>query len=248
MGKYAKYRPLVKLAAVLLALWPVLASAACRQALAMGLDISGSVDADEYRLQLDGLASALLDRDVRDAFLAMPDAYVRLFVYEWGGQLGQTILVPWTEITSEQDFRRIATMLQAIQRRPIRLPTALGNAILFGANALSSQTDCWRRTMDLSGDGRSNSGPDPDMVSGDAALEGVTINALVIGNEAPLRSERFVEVLKELALYFQAEVIRGPDAFVQPALNFADFQEAMTKKLLKELQTRAVGALAPGDR
>ena len=214
----------------------------------MGLDISGSVDADEYRLQLDGLAGALLDRDVRDAFLALPDANVRLLVYEWGGQLGQTILVPWTEITSEQDLRSIATMLQAIQRRPIRLPTALGNAILFGANVLSSQTDCWRRTMDLSGDGRSNSGPAPDMVSGDAALVGVTINALVIGNEAPLRAERFVEVLKELALYFQAEVIRGPDAFVQAALDFASFQEATTKKLLKELQTRAVGALAPGDR
>ena len=86
------------------------------------------------------------------------------------------------------------------------------------------------------------------MVSADAALVGVTINALVIGNEAPLRAERFVEVLKELALYFQAEVIRGPDAFVQAALDFASFQEATTKKLLKELQTRAVGALAPGDR
>ncbi len=248
MGKYGKYRPLVKLIALLLALWPAWAFAACRQALAIELDISGSVDADEYRLQLDGLAGALLDRDVRDAFLALPDANVRLLVYEWGGQLGQTILVPWTEITSAQDLRSIAIMLQAIQRRPIRLPTALGNAILFGAHALSSQTDCWRRTMDLSGDGRSNAGPTPDMVSGDAALAGITINALVIGNEAPLRAERFVEVLKELALYFQAEVIRGPDAFVQPATDFASFQEAMTKKLLKELQTRVVGALAPGDR
>jgi len=31
------------------------------------------------------LASALLDGDVRGAFLAMPVAYVRLFIFEWGG-------------------------------------------------------------------------------------------------------------------------------------------------------------------
>ena len=43
-------------------------TAACRQALALGLDVSGSVDACEYRLQIDGLAQAL-DVKVKD-FLA----------------------------------------------------------------------------------------------------------------------------------------------------------------------------------
>ena len=46
----------------------------CRQALALGLDVSGSVDALEYRLQLDGVAGALLDPEVIGAFLAFPDA------------------------------------------------------------------------------------------------------------------------------------------------------------------------------
>ena len=35
-------------------------AAACRQALALGLDVSGSVDAVEYRLQTAGLAAALM--------------------------------------------------------------------------------------------------------------------------------------------------------------------------------------------
>jgi len=78
------------------------AHALCRQALALGLDISGSVNMKEYRLQLDGLADALLDRDVSDAFLALPDANVRLLVYEWGGRVGQTVLVPWTEISKDR--------------------------------------------------------------------------------------------------------------------------------------------------
>ncbi|MEM7581568.1 MAG: DUF1194 domain-containing protein, partial [Cyanobacteria bacterium P01_A01_bin.80] len=47
----------------------------------LGLDVSGSVDATEYRLQLDGVARALLDDGVADAFMIMPDAPVRLMVF-----------------------------------------------------------------------------------------------------------------------------------------------------------------------
>jgi len=224
------------------------AHAVCRQALALGLDISGSVDGDEYRLQLDGLAGAMLHPDVILAFLAIPTVNVRVFVYEWGGQRGQTVLVQWTEIASLQDLQSVANTLRAHRRIPVRLPTALGDAMLFGANALSSQTDCWRRTLDLSGDGRSNVGPTPREAGADDTLDGVTINALVIGNEALQHVERYAAALEKLGLYFQAEVIRGPDAFVQPALNFAGFEEAMTKKLLRELGTRAVGALVSQDR
>jgi len=222
------------------------AHAVCRQALALGLDISGSVDEDEYRLQLDGLAAAMLNPDVIQAFLAIPTVNVRLFVYEWGGRQDQTVLVPWTEIASLPDLQGVASALRAHRRIPGRLSTALGDAMLFGANALSSQADCWRRTLDLSGDGRSNAGPTPREVSTNDILDGVTVNALVIGNEALQHVERYSAALEKLGLYFQAEVIRGPDAFVQPALNFAGFEEAMTKKLLRELSTRTVGALVVG--
>ncbi|MEM9846126.1 MAG: DUF1194 domain-containing protein, partial [Pseudomonadota bacterium] len=53
------------------------AQAGCRQALALGLDVSGSVDTREYRLQTDGLAEALRDPEVQSAFLALPSLPVR---------------------------------------------------------------------------------------------------------------------------------------------------------------------------
>ena len=68
--------------ALVLTLLAAPADAACRQALALGLDVSSSVDDTEYRLQLDGLAAALLKPEVRAAFLALPDAPVRLYVFE----------------------------------------------------------------------------------------------------------------------------------------------------------------------
>ena len=46
------------------------------------MDVSGSVDADEYRLQLNGLANALLSPDVAEVLFLLPDAPVRLAVYE----------------------------------------------------------------------------------------------------------------------------------------------------------------------
>ena len=40
----------------------------CRLALLLALDVSSSVDDDEYRLQKEGLAAALSDPDVRHAW------------------------------------------------------------------------------------------------------------------------------------------------------------------------------------
>src|SRR5690606_4570353 len=53
---------------------PAVAETMCRQALVFALDVSSSVDEEEYRQQLDGLAAALQEPDVLDAILADPEA------------------------------------------------------------------------------------------------------------------------------------------------------------------------------
>ena len=67
------------------------ASAQCRLALALALDLSSSVDAREYQLQNEGLAHALEDPEVREAFLpALPP--VALAIYEWSNARRQAIV------------------------------------------------------------------------------------------------------------------------------------------------------------
>ena len=67
------------------------ASAQCRLALALALDLSSSVDAREYQLQNEGLARALEDPEVREAFLpALPP--VALAIYEWSNARRQAIV------------------------------------------------------------------------------------------------------------------------------------------------------------
>nr|WP_317056142.1 DUF1194 domain-containing protein [Roseovarius sp. W115]MDV2929739.1 DUF1194 domain-containing protein [Roseovarius sp. W115] len=62
---------------ILICLWPHKAKAqSCAHALVLGLDVSLSVDAQDFALQRQGLANALLDPAVSDAMLHMPGGHV----------------------------------------------------------------------------------------------------------------------------------------------------------------------------
>ena len=59
-----------------------LRAVACDLALVLAVDVSGSVDRGEYRVQMDGLAAALRDGVVVDALIHQ-QAYVSLI--QWSG-------------------------------------------------------------------------------------------------------------------------------------------------------------------
>lgn len=220
----------------------------CRQALALGLDVSGSVDAVEYDLQLRGLAFALRQPDVHAAFLAFPDAPVRLYIYEWSGLFSQTELVPWTAITSVAQLDEIAVYLETPEGRPRQAETAVGIAMLYGAKALSTQAACWRRTLDISADGKSNIGPAPQDLDRDPMLEGLTVNALIVGIEAALTQGPRSDSVPELSAYYKEYVIRGADAFVEVAVGYDDYARAIEQKLLRELLTLPVTSVEPPSK
>ncbi len=219
------------------ALWAGVAWAECRQALALGLDVSGSVDAREYRLQMDGLAAALDTPKVRAALLDVAGPPVALLVYEWSGPDDSAVILPWTDVTAAPVLDQIIERLQTTARREASPGTALGGAMMLGAAHLQQRRACWKLTLDLSGDGKSNLGARPRDVKDTVAAQGVTINALVIGADAPNVADLRQVEIGELSLYFRAEVIVGPDAFVETAIGFDDYAEAMARKLERELQT-----------
>ncbi len=217
-------------------------ASACRMALALGLDVSASVDAREYRLQLDGLAAALNAPPVRDALLG-GGGPVALAVFEWSGWADQRLLVDWTPVTGPEALAGVTARLVGAERQRMSDSTALGQALLEGAGLLARAPGCWRRVLDISGDGRNNDGPDPDMLDSDPALAGVTVNALVIGADGRGTGDLRAADIGELSSYFRADVIRGPGAFVEVALGFADYERAMTRKLVREIAPAAMSAL-----
>lgn len=222
-------------------LWADVAVATCRQALVLALDVSGSVDAHEYRLQIDGVATALQDEAVTAALLATPGAVVQFAVFEWSGSDYQRMIIPWTAIEDTDDIARIAATMRGWARPAAPPQTGLGQAMIVGADLLRSKPECWRRTLDISGDGKSNEGPAPPKAAAGGRMGDITINALVIGTKPDNSSDRRQADIAELTAYFQTEVIRGPNAFTEVALGFKDYAEAMRRKLLRELATATVG-------
>lgn len=199
----------------------------------LALDVSGSVDAREYRLQLDGLATALTDPEVAGAILAPGAAPVALYAFEWSGPQFQNPLLDWTLIRDRAALDTIAETLRGVRRSPASPSTALGTALAAAGAALRDGPDCWSATIDVSGDGQSNTGPRPT----DVALDGLTVNALVIETQNPPGARQ-----EDLMAYFENQVIRGPGAFAEAASGYEDYARAMRRKLLREITALAVGA------
>lgn len=232
---------MIRAALCLLMLLPDTGVANCRQALALGLDVSGSVDAREYQLQLHGVAEALESRDVQAILLRTGVAPVRLAVYEWSGPADQTLILPWTSIHDVGSLVEIANTLRRFERAPASPTTALGAAIMTGVALLNDQSTCWVRTLDISGDGKANTGPRPQDLEDTAIPTDITINALVIGAGDAAIGDRRLEDIKELSSYFNSYVIRGANAFVETAIGFENYASAMERKLLRELTSLAIG-------
>jgi hypothetical protein len=206
------------------------AAEACRLALMLALDVSSSVDAEEDRLQREGLAAALGDPDVRSAFLT--GGPVAFAVYEWSGKYQQHPILNWQMAATDQDLDAIAEVILTSRRIETEFPTALGYSLGYATTRFKSAPNCQAQTLDLSGDGENNDGFPPEMAYRHFPFEGVTVNGLVIG------------ATPDLLAYFEREVMYGPDAFVEEARDYADFERAMRQKLIRELQPRAIGQVA----
>ncbi|MEL6476256.1 MAG: DUF1194 domain-containing protein [Pseudomonadota bacterium] len=204
-------------------------SAYCKLALALGLDISSSVNSREYRLQLEGLAYALERPEVIEAMLTPHGAYVTAAVYEWSGYQQQDMVLGWTRLDSPDAVRIFAARLRNHTRRYAEFATALGKGVEFGAKLFQSAPPCSRRVLDISGDGENNDGVGPDYFREQGLLEGIVINGLVILGAFP-----------DPSIYYREHVMQGPESFVALARDFEDYREVMVGKLLREINTELI--------
>jgi hypothetical protein len=212
---------------------PAPAFAQCRLALALALDVSSSVDAREYALQKEGVARALEDPDVRAAILT-PETPVALAIYEWSGDHLPADVVGWTLLTGEAALDGVIARIRTTPRSHSDLPTALGRALGYGATILRKGLDCLRKTLDVSGDGENNHAFPPASAYRAFDFRGVTVNGLVVGGR----------LRPDLVAYYRANVLHGPEAFVEIAEDYRDYAEAMRRKLLREVgEGLVVGAL-----
>lgn len=197
--------------------------------LVLAVDASGSIDADEFELQREGIAEALSFPAVLAAIAAQPRGAIGVAMVEWGSPGGAATVVNWQRIGDAASARQAAALMRTAPRSRQSF-NAIGDAIEHSVALIAAAP--WRaeeRTIDVSGDG-------PDMRSLTRATEardravaaGITINGLAIEAASNWSGGRLADI-------YTRDVIGGTGAFVLRAEDRRDFARAMRAKLVREI-------------
>ena len=199
-------------------------SKACELALVLALDVSRSVDKFEYVLMRNGIGDALLDEEVIKLISWMRGG-MKVTVTQWGGTGQQRQAISWRRLWNRESVIDFVEELIELDRGFWHAKTSISEALIH-AEQTFRQLDfpCGRQTIDVSGDGVSNAGPDVYPIAVAIANRGVTINGLVVTGARP-----------DPVTYYLSEVIHGPLAFVEVTHSYEDYARAMKRKLLREL-------------
>lgn len=192
-------------------------------------DGSGSVDDEEFILQRRGTAKALRDPAIIKAIKSGILGRIALSYVEWSGPELKVPIVDWTIIQNEVHIAAFAKKLEEHPRELYGGGTAVGDAIVYGAESiLRNKIDGTRRVIDISGDGPDRNGMDAAEGRDYAVSRRITVNGLpILAFEGDY-----------LAEFFKTDVIGGPGAFYIAAQGFKDFHTAIRRKLILEIAGR----------
>jgi hypothetical protein len=196
-------------------------------ALVVAVDVSGSVTAERYRLQMEGIAGAFEDAGVQRALLSGLRRSMAVVLVEWSDK--PQVSIPWTRISSAQGARDFAHEVRRLSRNGDQF-TCLSRMLSFVSDKVLPLLPVMaaRNVVDVSGDGRDNCNPavPVDAIRDGLVAEQVTINGLPIldGPEADT-----------LEAWYGEHVVGGRGAFLLPAAGFADFARAIRQKFIIEI-------------
>ncbi|MEZ5779481.1 MAG: DUF1194 domain-containing protein [Paracoccaceae bacterium] len=208
---------------VLLATLPLgRAVLACDVALLLTIDVSGSIDRGEYRLQVDGLADALADPEIVDALVL---GQVALGVVQWSGTGEQVLVMPWRRMLSTGEVGDFGKRARLLQRAFSGSDTAVGEAVAFSVQQFAAVADCRRKVIDISGDGAQNAGFPLGPERGNAEASGIEINAIAIEDVG-----RTIAITE-----FYRRFVITRNGFVVTARGLQDYPRAIREKILREI-------------
>lgn len=209
-------------------------------AIVLALDASGSISAEEYQLQVHGSASALMESELLDLIASQGGISISALV--WSDASSGVLIVPWHRVEGEATMAAFAQQIVSAPRIPSG-NTDIGAGLWQALDLLTQPGGCAsRQLINISGDGRETA-----QARGRARItiavarerarnDGVIINGLAIRNEDA-----------DLAAYFEKNIMTGPGSFVMEIGEYADFETAMTKKLVREISTPLIGQTEDGQ-
>jgi len=199
-------------------------------ALVLAVDTSGSVDGDEYALQMKGIAAAFRSADVIAAALSGPHHQIAVNLMTWGDPDEQKYDTGWRIIASQEDAKAFADLANTDLPRQGG-GTGIGIGMAYALTLLrSSGLETSRQVIDISGDGHESwelREPHFKLPQAQVLREaaGVTVNGLAILTDEP-----------NLVRYYHDNVIGGPGSFVMSVADYGEYAEGIHRKLIREIQ------------
>ncbi len=198
------------------------------------VDVSRSVDANEYILQRDGYADAFRDPAFYSGYIAS-GRYRRIAVslVYWSSPNFRQVAVPWMRVDSSASAAEFAAAIirgsatsdgTGKNARPFDGTTAPGSALAFGfPRFFDNEYGGLRKVIIVSGDGPENDGISTPKARDEAIAAGVdTINTFPIGSET-------------LKGWYIRNIQAGKDAFTIGAKDFPDLPAAIRYMLQRTL-------------
>jgi hypothetical protein len=239
-GKQGRRGFRLAMLAAIVGLCPMPASSAIERvdvALVLAVDVSDSIDADRYALQMDGIAKAFEDPEVQASLRGGRSRAMYVALVEWSNR--PVVSIRWTLLTNNENMSAFAAEVRATPRASQQF-TCMAAALRAIADKLLPQlpVPADRTIIDVSGDGHDNCNPGQpvDAVRDELAAAKVSINGLPIlaGDEADT-----------LEAWYREHVIGGPDAFIMPAYAFEDIARTMRRKFVTEISATSIGLVPP---
>ena len=201
-------------------------------ALVLAVDVSGSVQPDEFDLERNGIATAFSSPEIIEAIEHGALGRIAVSVVFFASPEETGAVVPWIVVSDAQSAEHFAWAVAAAQRSG-NGNTSISSGMTLAAKMIAnSPYRATRRIIDVSGDGANNADlldsdhGNVDMMSAHALCTSlhITVNGLAIVNEEP-----------NIADYYRQYVTTGKGAFLIVASGVLDFARAIRKKLVQEI-------------
>jgi hypothetical protein len=207
-------------------------------ALVLVSDVSRSVDDAEFALEKDGYAAAFNDPRVLAGIRSGAVGAIAVTYVEFAGAFEVRTVLPWRVVRDAASARAMTDEMAAAPRSfygRTSISAGIDRAMLLLRES-RTRFEAARQVIDVAGDGTNNAGRDVPAARDEAVEAGVTVNGLAIINEHPV-SYTFAHVQPPggLTEWYRQNVIGGPGSFVVEVREFAQFGEAMTRKLINEI-------------
>lgn len=238
--------------------------------LVLAVDVSGSVDANEFDLQLEGYKSAFADAEVQAEIKKLPQGLAVNMLF-WANQ--QTTDIGWFKL--EKDDNNNITNLENFQNAMNGVTRASSQITINGSTTntgsgtdiklaidtaknmlLNNQYQGSALVIDVSGDGVSDDTPYTG--SGNEAGEcghqhfcpplitarDAAVNAGITINGLPINNQTSQDLANEVDIHYEQLVHGGVGAFVELSDGFDDFARAAKAKIMREIEEAGERAAA----